>query len=186
MTAAAAITESQADFAKRLGKHRAYVTRLKQEGRLVMEGGKVVVEPTLAKLKATESPLPHHEAIRERHAEGGGVTAPIDLASVGLAHKMAVARRAAADAEMAEMERDKLAGTLVEAAQVAAGALEAGAGLRELMDSLPDRLSGELSAIDDPVVIAAHLTEAFEHVQAEFDRMLGAMSRQGLIDDAPK
>lgn len=69
---------SQAAFARDvLGKHRSYVTQLKQEGRLVMEGKRVDVVASLAKIAATADP--NRDDVKARHAAERGDAADDDL-----------------------------------------------------------------------------------------------------------
>lgn len=59
--------ETQAAFARRLGVDRAYVSRLRRDGRLVMtSSGEVEVEASLARLEATRDP--RRDDVRARHA----------------------------------------------------------------------------------------------------------------------
>lgn len=58
--------ENQSQFARRLGHDKAYITRLKQAGRLVMENDLVNVEASLARIQATQGDRPQ---VAEFHAE---------------------------------------------------------------------------------------------------------------------
>ena len=62
-------------------------------------------------------------------------------------YKLAMAREREAKAELAAMEVDKLAGTLVERAEVDYVLADLGNTLRNTFESLPDRLAGQLSAL---------------------------------------
>jgi len=167
--------ETQAAFARRLGKDRAHVTRLKQAGRLVMQGKRVVVEASLERLEATESPEPKHQAVAAHYAEQRTRPAAPDLdtlAAAGLAHKQAVARKAAADAELAEMQRDQLAGRLVEATAVAEAIADALAIEREALFNRVDRLVLELPSEQQNRMRSLWL-EALEEILNDTARALG-------------
>ena len=58
--------ENQSQFARRLGHDKAYITRLKQAGRLVMENDLVNVEASMARIQATQGDRPQ---VAEFHAE---------------------------------------------------------------------------------------------------------------------
>lgn len=71
--------ETKAAFARRLNWNRSTVTRAAQAGRLVLVGGLVDVDPSLARLKATEG---GRTDVAARHAaeRGHGEQAPIRAA----------------------------------------------------------------------------------------------------------
>lgn len=74
-------TESQAEFARRIGMARSRITQLKQAGRIVMaaDGKRVEVEASIAKINATADPGRMDVAERhaaERHAAGKPGAAP--------------------------------------------------------------------------------------------------------------
>lgn len=74
--------ETKAAFARRLNWNRSTVTRAAQAGRLVLVGGLVDVEPSLARLKATEG---GRTDVAARHAaeRGQGGAAPARSAENG-------------------------------------------------------------------------------------------------------
>lgn len=177
--------ESQAAFARRLGKDRAHVTRLKNAGRLVMREGKVVIEETLARLEATESPLPRDIANRERLAAErfaettAGEPEAIedqDLAAIGRRFKLQQMRKMEAEAAMAHMERDKLAGLLVATEDVDRAGLELGATVRATLEALPDRYAPELAAASEVHRARAILAEAVELALGTITRELEGLA----------
>lgn len=60
-------SESKSAFARRLGVAPSYVTKLAQEGRLVVVDGQVEVEASLARMEATKDP--NRDDVRQRHAQ---------------------------------------------------------------------------------------------------------------------
>ena len=62
-------------------------------------------------------------------------------------YKLAMAREREAKAELAAMEVDQLAGTLVERSEVEFVLADFGNTLRSTLESLPDRLAGQLAAL---------------------------------------
>lgn len=167
-------TETQAAFARRLGKDRSHVTRLKQAGRLVMEGKRVVVNASLTRLEATESPLPRDIANRDRLAAERGdqgareannadaLDVKGELETVGLEMKRNQAAKLAAEAEISQMERDKMAGRLCVVDEVRAAGLRIGSTIQSTFESLPDRYAAELAAATDTSQAHAMLVEAVE------------------------
>lgn len=166
---------SQAEFARLLGVDRAYVTRLKHDGRLVMNGGKVLVAESRARIEATQG---ERDDLRERHAAARGragdvqppapppaappaAAEPIDsLARAAHVLKLAKAREGLAQAQIREMERDKLAGSLLAREDVEQALADVGAMVRAELDALPDQLAPQLAAVSDPdeahALLAAH------------------------------
>lgn len=167
--------ETQADFARRLGVSRPYVTQLKREGRLVLsEDGLVDAESSLARIKATEDPSKARKASQAHPAEKNAPAATVapaksemdgmtGLEKVGGAFKLWQARKMKADAEMAEMEKAKMARDLVprDAAEFAMDDLAA--GVRSRLENLPARWAPVLAPMADLNQIQATLTELVEN-----------------------
>ena len=59
--------ESKSAFARRIGVDRAHVTRMAQQGRLVVIDGQIEVEASLARMEATKDP--NRDDVRQRHAK---------------------------------------------------------------------------------------------------------------------
>jgi transcriptional regulator with XRE-family HTH domain len=157
-------TETRADFARRLGVNRSYVTRLAQAGRLVEDAaGLVLVEQSLARIEETADP--NRDDVRARHAarrhaaeeaaqdeaNAGGGDPPEGTGDDRATRSFA---RARADKEhylalTARREYEQLIGRLVEADSVRAGAAEAGAILRGLLENLADRLAPVVAPVAD-------------------------------------
>ena len=167
-------TETQAAFARRIKRDPAHVTRLKKAGRLVMDGKRVDVDASLKRIQATESPLARDQATRERFAaqsatqaaeqakNADGVDVKSDLETIGLEMKRHQAAKLAAEAEISQMERDQMAGKLVDAGEVRAAGIEAGNLVRSKFEALPDRYAPELAAAGDANAVHAILAEAVE------------------------
>lgn len=143
---------TQAEFAAILGCDKAYVTRLKQAGRLVMADGKVDVEASKKRIEETSDPS------RAEHGKS---------ASPSIAFNEAKARNELAKAEIAEMERDKMRGTLVDADEVKRFASNLGATFRGALEILPDRIAPELVPLSDADAIRAVLVDAFEQILSD-------------------
>lgn len=82
--------ESKSAFARRLGVAPSYVTKLKDEGRIVVVDGQVEVEASLARMEATKDP--NRDDVRQRHAKARDAKRETErLAGVGGGQSWAVA-----------------------------------------------------------------------------------------------
>lgn len=144
---------SQAEFARMQGCDKGHITRLKQADRLVMQDGKVDVEASRQRIAQTADPS---------HGKGE-VPASNNARPVGT-YNEARARNEMAKAELAEMERDKMRGKLVDADEVRLFAADLAASFRGALEILPDRLAPELVPLNDTEAVRAVLVETFEQV----------------------
>ena len=169
--------ESQAAFARRIGKDRSHVTRLKQAGRLVMRDGRIVVEDSLRRLEATESPLPRDAANRERLADARETKNATDETLVAAAQrqKLAQADKMENEAAIAKLERQRLEGSLVAIDDVVHGAATVSATIRTTLEALADRYAPEWSAISDSAQLHARIEEAIEIALGTMDQGVEAV-----------
>ena len=156
------------EFARICGVNRSTVTRWIQNGRIALVGNGLIDSDQAARMREeTESPLPHHQARKAQFDEAreataipeekqidSGATAQqsdnkkqgSDATNVSAALKHETWRLQRAKAEMAALEVDKMAGALVERSEVDFVLAEFGNTLRALLEGMPDRLAGQLSA----------------------------------------
>lgn len=168
--------ESQAEFARRIGKDRSYVTRLKHAGRLVMVGSAVDVDASIKAIEQSANPAAapvaerwgQYRAERDQQPiaaaptsaqQGGPAEAKLD---VGGTYQAARAMRERYNAMQAKLEYERAVGKLIEVAAVRAAATDIGATTRAEVEQLPDRLAPELAAETDEHRIHALLAEACE------------------------
>lgn len=150
---------SQSKFAARIGMTRQYVSKLKQEGRLVMAGKLVDVAASLARIEETQGT---RDDVAQRHAdERGGV---ITLTEAKSLKAISEARRVAALADREEMERDRMAGELIAREDVDAAMKFIGATVRSLLDVLPDQTAPIVTPVTSLEECHALLTEACRNV----------------------
>jgi len=181
----------QADFAARMGWHRSTVTRLKQHGRLVMDGGRVDVAASLARIEETGGMrfdvAERHAAQRADNAEKNGagaaagtgegkeqgagpIAAPAPDGAVGERRVDAQARKESALADMAEMEVEEKKKNLIKWVDVDDSIKRIGVTVRVHSDNMPDRLSPLLAPVSDVDEIHAILSEwVREHQRAVAD-----------------
>lgn len=154
----------------------SWVSQLKAAGRLVIAEGELIeVEASLARMEATEDPS--KAGVVERHARdraekraekdaenpagGGGASTQAEKHTHG-GFKDHQSRKMKADADMAEMERDRLAGSLLPADAVEFAMDDLVAGVRTRLESWPDRLAPELYPLSTLESTRAALVEAVE------------------------
>lgn len=179
---------TQAEFAATQGWHRSTVTRLKQAGRLVMQGRMVKVAASLARIEETGG---MRFDVAERHAAnraqpgtqpaqpdaektaqaplagagegvgtGEGSNAPPASASgTGERRSDAQARKEAALADLAEMDVKQKRGNLIPKDDVDAALRAFATSVRARLDVLPDQLAPLLAPVSDLDEIHALLAE---------------------------
>lgn len=194
---------TQAGLARALGVAKSTVHKYKAAGRISFDAhGLIDLDTARAQILATESPLPHHQARKAQfdearagdgmgqatNAQQGATSSqpaahaePIPAAEkIGTALKLETYRLQKAKAETANLELDKLAGSLVERAEVDFVLADFGGTLRGLMESLPDRLApaiaahrGDVGAIHKALEDTAHdlLTEMSETMKRKMEEI---------------
>lgn len=188
MTSPMYLTKSA--FAAHRGVSPGYVTKLKEQGRLIMapDGKRVDVAATEALLQRTADPSKTGVADRhQRERVERGVTAHLAPAAPPLDPPPAVdddgeaidfqkarARREHFLARLAENESRKSDGELVERAAVENAAFAIGRMLRDLLLGLPKQISAELAAITDPWELERQLTAGLRRVLEDAQRLSAA------------
>lgn len=139
-----------------------------KQGLVVVVDGKVDVDASMERLKAHVGARPD---VAERHAiehaaKSAGVPESADqtqpnmpLDKIRHLRALSDARIKAAEAEMREMERDKLAGRLVDKEDVEFVLKDYGATLRSLMETFADRVAPLVLPLDNLDDVHAVLTE---------------------------
>lgn len=191
------ILETQAQFARRLHKDRAHVTRLKQAGRLVLAAdGRVDVEASLARIDATRGARFDVEArFAAQRAESLPLelpapdTAPesaqdptairIDLDEIGRRTRHAQMLEREAVARIREREEQEQAGLLIRRAAVVKAASDAVAIILNAAETLPDRVAPLLLNLNDPVRIRALLRDEVEQLLATVSQQLDVIATTG-------
>jgi hypothetical protein len=169
---------SQKDFAALIGISAPMVSKHKKAGRLVMDGGLVLVEASMARIAAAKDPARggdrHHDGAQSGTPAGAQAqqTPPATLFSDDLRSNYTVqaAREKLAAAQLRELELAREAGQLV--LKQARDDAEFGRArmAREAIMSLPDRLSVLLAAEASPESVHALLTAACRKICAQLAR----------------
>lgn len=183
---------SQKDFAALIGISAPMVSKHKKAGRLVMDGGLVRVEASMARIAAAKDPARGGD--RRHDGAQSGAPAAVqaqqtpsttlfgdDLRSN---YTVQAAREKLAAAQLRELELAREAGQLV--LKQARDDAEFGRArmAREAIMSLPDRLSVVLAAEASPETVHALLTAACRKICAQLaQRNMSQPSAQEAADD---
>ena len=167
MSAAAPILKRQSEFAKLLGMDKSHITRLKQQGRLVMVGegkaARVDVEASKKRILETGGGRDDEKA---RHAAARGQEAPARNEK----RVDAQTRKENALADLAEMDRDKQRGLLIERALVEAALEDVVSFARQGIENLPHRVAAQLVGKDFDQIMAT--------LKQEVVALMGDMHRE--------
>jgi hypothetical protein len=160
MTTPAFMTKTA--FAAHLGVGKSYISNLAKAGRLVVTPeGLVDVAASLALIKNT-----------------AGAPERAATAVVGEAFTDSAERRNYVLAEMAEMDLAERRGTLLQAADVRAFVVNAATTLRGRIESFPDLLAPQLSAISDETQIRNIMAAEIELLLSELSHQFGKLSQE--------
>lgn len=179
-------SEKLSAFARRLNVRPSYVTKLKDHDRLILteDGKRVRVAESLARIEETRDE--NRDDVGARHAKekADKAAAPVDQANLPLEKRPRAershftqyrTRKMLADAELAEMERDKIRGTLVETDSVTAAGIEIGTALRAALENLPDQLAPRLASVSDEdrcrQILQDYLDEILKETAAKIERL---------------
>lgn len=181
---------SRADFARMRGWNRSYVTKLSQQGRLVLspDGKLVDVPATLARLSESSDPGRAHVAARhaadrtEKHvsayvrpdAPSGDGVVPPKAGADGVdesGYWKSKGRREAALAEMAELELQSKMGALVDRAKVEHAVESLHRMLRDNVLGLPTRLAPELASMTDAFEIEVKMRTAIRALLEDLSKL---------------
>lgn len=195
--------ETQAQFARRLQRDKAHVTRLKQAGRLVMDRNLVDVEASLARIEATRGNRFDVEERYDRSQAALGLVEPvagadptatpdataatpqtgaqgatIDLDEIGRRTRHAQMLEKEAVARIREREEQEQAGVLVRRASVVKAATDAVGVILNAAETLPDRVAPLLVGTTDPARVRAVLRDEIEQLLDIASHQLSALAGQ--------
>ena len=180
-----------AEFARRMSVSRASVQRWRDQGRLVMDGKKVVVEPSIEMLESTKG---HRSDVAQRHQLGREQRQILadtpqeaipdaildqdslrhDLRAAALQKALSEARIKKAEADLREMERDRQQGNLVLREDVDYVLNDLGALLRSMTDGRAERLGAELGLTPAQIL---QISESDEQLLTELAERLKARGK---------
>jgi hypothetical protein len=176
---------SQKDFAALIGISAPMVSKHKKAGRLVMQGGLVRVEASMARIAAAKDPGRggdrRHDGAQTRTPTNAPASSTAAFGDDRSNYTVQAAREKLAAAQLRELELAREAGQLV--LKQARDDAEFGRArmAREAIMALPDRLSVVLAADASPESVHARLTAACRRICAQ---LAGGSATAG--DDAPE
>jgi len=175
-------TETQTQFAARMGWHKSRVTRLKKAGRLVMAGDLVDVEASLTRIQATrgtrydvEERNAAERAAKAVQAELADaleiVQADLNLDEIGRRTRLAQMQEREAVARIRQREEQEQAGLLVRRASIRKALADAAQIILNAAETLPDRLTPVLVGMTEPAQVRGVL-------RGEVETLLHTVSEQ--------
>jgi hypothetical protein len=192
-------TLSLSAFARRLGCRPSYVTKLKGDGRLVLdEAGRVVVAESLARIEATRGA---RLDVEQRHAQqrgelaAGGALGDADVSAPGERDNDAPARagggdvrlvdaklrKESAQADQEEMKAAQMRGNLIPKDDVDAAMRFIGGAVRAALDVFPDQTAPLVAPVTSLEEAHELLTQACRDA---LNAIVEAVSRQ--VDELRK
>lgn len=167
-----AIGMSQVEYARKMGVSRQYVSKLVKQGRIRVKNGKVYPETV-----TTDDGKVGKQQLAIPFAGEAGT-------SKGKGYWNVKTTVEEFNALLKELEYHHKMGTLVRTDEVSKAAFDVARKVRELLNTIPERLCQVLAAEDDPVVIretlAKELNQAEEELANSFSRRIVPGSiRQG-------
>lgn len=156
---------SQADYARRKGWSRAYVSKLVKAGRITLVEGKI--EPLRADAEIEASANPAYDSDNKVLSSAGNQK--ID-------YLQARAMREHYNAETAKLDYEVKAGLLVDRAAVEGQAFNTARAVREALTQIPARICGLVVAIDDADEIEKLLED---EINSALENLIQAVPRDG-------
>lgn len=172
-------TMTQSEFATHIGQQKSYITQLKQAGRLVMDGDKVMVEESLNLINETKDP--GKEAVAERH-QANREQKPVDaqndevIIKNGSEYQQARAMREKYNAMQARIAYEQAIGQLLEINDVRLVVANGDAIVRNRLESLPDVLAPILTAEIDEQRVRSILIDYIEQTLSELSRSFNQLA----------
>lgn len=161
--------ETQQDFARRIGVVKSRVTKLRQDGRLVMHGKLVNAEASLDRVRAGADPA---RAIPPAPPE------PADQADrIGTSYQAARAVRERYMALDAKRAYELACRQLVRTEEVTAAVSDAATTLRTRLESLPEQLATRMASAFDEAQRRAVAADVIEDILTLLSTEFGRIAR---------
>lgn len=169
---------SQAEFSRMIGVDRSHVTRLKQAGRLVMNGKRVDAAASIARIEATKDP--NRDDVVARHAAARENTAPPTAKerTGGYDYQYSRAKKESFLADQAELEFKRAAGDLVQRQDFDFVLDDFGASLRARMEILAARLAPVVFPLTTLEETHAAIEEESESVLADLSDLMARRAEE--------
>ena len=159
--------ETQQDFARRIGVVKSRVTKLRQDGRIVMHGKLVNAEASLELVRGSADPS------RALHQ-----AAPVDAEPANaIGYQLSRAMREQYMALEAKRVYEQACGKFVSAQDVAAASADAATIVRTRLENLPEQLVARLAAAFDEQQSRAVCTDLIEEILSTLSSEFGRIGR---------
>lgn len=177
---------SKSEYATLRGWSAAYVTKLKNKGRLVLTAdGRVDVEASDALIAASKDPSKAGVVERWQRERGDVSLPPPDRPAKPLVlngdefnYQEARAKRETHEANLAEMRERERAGELIETVRVVKALTDSAIVSRSALERMPDRLAPLLAAESDPNRIFALLEGEIARICDEIQAVVLSLPQQ--------
>lgn len=156
----------RSEFAAHIGTAKSYITKLGNQGRLVMGHGDNAERIDVA---ATKALLAQTTGAPERAIDAATTPAFGDAKDQGEHYK----------AQMLRMDFEERCGSLIKVDDMRAVLITAGTSLRTRLEILPDTLAPQLAAASDESQVKAILASEIEAALAELSHHFGKLIKTG-------
>jgi len=167
---------TQAEYAAHRGVRPSYITKLKQEGRLVMtDDGRVDADASDARIGNTSDP--GRDDVADRHqANRSGVQSAPD--GVGNSYQAARAVKERFLALEAKRSYEQAMGLLRDGREVESIVAAAMTELRQRLESMAGTMAPELAAMTDEGRVRAYLRDEISHALESASHNFGRLAAQ--------
>lgn len=171
---------TQSEFARMEGVAKSYITALKNAGRLVMEGNKVDVEASRAKIAATSDP--NRDDVKQRWEERRPQTAAANepqTDKIGSSYQAARAVKEKFAAMQAKLDYERAIGKLVERSEVESAVEDVTSIIRQALEQMPHRTAPEMvgKTLDQiRATLKQDIHAALSEMEREFSKRITQIS----------
>jgi len=155
-------TATQAEFARLIGVQKSYVTKLKEQGRLVMSDDGKLVDVEASKQRIQQTADPNRDDVSQRFERKKNPDSGRQSGDVGNSYQAARAVKEKYSAMQAKLDYEKAIGKVVDKADVQAVVEDVITQFRQGLENLPYRLAPELVGLDLDGIRAALKQEVFD------------------------
>lgn len=183
---------TQAEFARQIGMSKAYVTKMKDQGRLVFDDkGKVIIDESVQLIKDTSSPdkngvAERHKKDREEKELQDEIEELLDDDEISQGHRNKIKNLSLQLLEARVLEKKEQADAIVDKNKAARSQLllidevrlaiiEGDTIVRNRLESLPDKISPLLAMEQDEQKIRAILIDEIEYILSDISKTIKNM-----------
>ena len=174
-------TATQAEFARLIGVQKSYVTKLKEQGRLVMSADGKLVDVEASKQRIQQTADPNRDDVSQRFEKPKAPDTNRQTGDIGNSYQAARAVKEKYSAMQAKLDYEKAIGKVVDTADVQAVVEDVITQFRQGLENLPYRLAPELVGLDLDGIRAALKQEVFDalaKMQRGFVRQMEEIGKQ--------